>query len=102
MAFDITRWIPDRKVVAGGVAAVTAFFVMMGLNTWAGLDIGYETASAAVGGVFLLVSYLVPQSFNDWLRRADKFLLELVEDDEPDETEGGVATETAPTSGGNV
>lgn len=60
-----SKWIPDRKVWAGGIASVVAFFIGMAV----GLD--PDVLTPVVIGVYGLVAYLVPPSVLDWLNRVD-------------------------------
>ena len=70
----VSKWIPDRKAVAGGLAGVVAFFVMTAIP-----DLNPETITALVAGVMGLVFYLVPPSKADLIRRADDTLKALSE-----------------------
>ena len=65
------RWIPDRKVWAGGLVAMGAWLVVTAIEAASGnaLDPGVrETIAALVG---LGAQYLVPPSAQDILKRID-------------------------------
>ena len=66
----MSKWIPSRKYLAGGLAGIAAFFIA----TLTGMDAALATQIAA--GLWALVSYLVPPSvieiidrYNDHIKR---------------------------------
>lgn len=73
------KWIPDRKVLAGGLAAVLAWLVTVALAGW-GVSIPTEVVGGAVAGAYALIAYLVPPSVGDLLKRADDTLKALGKD----------------------
>ena len=79
---SLANWIPDRKIIAGGGAAVVSFLVVTAVNTWTDVTVDMETASGIVGGVFLIVGYFVPQSVTDIFNKADRLLKEFGDDEE--------------------
>lgn len=66
-----SKFFPDRKWLASGVAGVLTWALVQYL----GLDA--EVATAAVGGVMALVHYFVPASVNDVLKRVDSTIIQL-------------------------
>lgn len=66
-----TNWIPDRKVFAGGLGAVVAFFAVLGMRRWVGVEMDPETAMALVGLAGSAVAYWVPTSVRDRAARLD-------------------------------
>lgn len=73
----MTKWIPDRKVWAGGLAAVLAWLLAQALQQLAGVTLAPDTAAAIVAGAGGLVAYWVPPSLADLARRADDTLRRL-------------------------
>jgi hypothetical protein len=68
----VTKWIPDRKAVAGGLAGVVAFFVMTAIP-----DLDPEVVTGLVAGIMGVVFYITPPSKVDLIRRADDTLKAL-------------------------
>ena len=67
----MTKWIPDRKYLAGGIAGIVAW----ALSTWAGLD---AEVSMQVGtALAAVVAYFVPPSVNDIIKRVDDTIIGL-------------------------
>ena len=62
---SIAKWIPDRKVLAGGIAGVLAFFGSQA----AGFD--PETSTAIAGSILMLVEYFLPASVSDIINKID-------------------------------
>lgn len=73
------KWMPNRKVLAGGLASVVAFFVVLGLGA-VGVAVEMETAIALVAAVGPAVSYLIPAPIVEHLEAADEFLKGLDDD----------------------
>ena len=66
----MSKWIPSRKYLAGGLVGIVGFFVA----TATGMDAALATQIAA--GLWAMVSYLVPPSaieiidrYNDHIKR---------------------------------
>jgi hypothetical protein len=66
----MSKWIPSRKYLSGGLVGIVAFFVA----TATGMDAALATQIAA--GLWAMVSYLVPPSaieiidrYNDHVKR---------------------------------
>lgn len=70
----ITKWIPDRKAVTGGIAGIVSFFILTAVP-----DLNPETISGLIVGIMGVVFYLVPPSKADLIRRADETLKALGE-----------------------
>lgn len=75
---NAVKYLPDRKVLAGGLASVLAYLIVLALQE-SGVDIPYDIVAAAVGGAYALVSYLVPTPVRDVLRRGDDFVRQIGE-----------------------
>ena len=68
----MNRYIPDRKVLASGLSGVLAWGVSLLLP-----DLPVETVAGAIGAIMLLVSYFVPPSVNDIVKRVDVGIIKL-------------------------
>lgn len=75
------KWIPDRKIVAGGLAGVAAWLVVMGLGE-VGVPVSMEAATAIVGVAVTAFGYIVPDSVERVLEKADDILVEFGEEDD--------------------
>jgi hypothetical protein len=73
----MSKWIPDRKVWAGGLAAVTAWALCQALAMLAGIVVPPDVAMWVVVTAGGAISYLVPPSVADLTRRADETLRRL-------------------------
>ena len=71
------KWVPDRKVLAGGLASVFAWALVLLLQRYLGIALPAETAAAIVAGAGSVVAYWVPPSLADLARRADETLRRL-------------------------
>lgn len=69
----MNKWIPSRKVLAGGVAGVIAYLI----STATGMD--GEVAMQIATGFFALTSYLVPPSVAEIIARYDDKIRKLGE-----------------------
>lgn len=65
------KWIPDRKVLAGGIAGVLAFLVA----TLTGVPV--ETITPIVAGAMGLAAYFVPASVMDVVTKVDDTVIAL-------------------------
>lgn len=75
------KWIPDRKIVAGGLAGVAAWLVVMGLGE-VGVPVSMEAATAIVGAAVAAFGYIVPDSVERVLEKANDILVEFGEEDD--------------------
>lgn len=75
----MSKWIPDRKIWAGGLAAVAAWLLCQALQQFAGIVIPPDFAASIIVTAGGAISYLVPPSVADLLRRADDTLRHLGE-----------------------
>lgn len=80
----MSKWIPDRKILAGGVASVVAFLAVVAADQFLGFSLPMETAMMVVGGLGTLVAYMVPEKYETIFRKADAALSELGFDDTDD------------------
>lgn len=76
----MSKWIPDRKWFASGIAGVVTFLVITALSTWTSLDIGADLSSAISTGVTLLFHYLTKSSIGDVITKLDNIIKGLVDD----------------------
>lgn len=67
----MTKWIPDRKYLAGGISGVIAW----GLSSFAGLD--GELSLQIATAVAAVIAYFVPPSVNDIIKRVDDTIIGL-------------------------
>lgn len=81
----MSKWFPDRKILAGGLGMVVAWLSVQLLGTYTEVQLTMESATAIVGAVGMGLAYLVPPSVMDVIRRVDEFLDEF--DDEFEEEE---------------
>ena len=92
---NISSWVPDRKVVVGGLGSIAAWGLLKGLSVLTGIDIGaylqplvdalcsgllacpVSPDATAVLGLLLGwgASYLLPPSTQDVLRRVNAELV---------------------------
>lgn len=81
------KFLPDRKVLAGGVSGVIAFL----LSTYAGLD--PELSGLVSAAAWGLVSYFVPPSVKDIVMRVDNTIIGLAvkDPDSPATADGAKA-----------
>lgn len=70
------KWIPDRKVMAGGLTGLVAFLAAVVLNA-AGVPIDYDVLFPLVVAAGPLVSYLVPAAAIDVARHLNDEIVEL-------------------------
>ena len=68
---SIAKWIPDRKVLGGGIVGIASFFISTGL----GLDT--ETASQISAAVWLVANYFIPASVKDVVNKMDGTLKKM-------------------------
>lgn len=70
------KWIPDRKVLSGGLASLVAFIAAVAL-TAAGVPVDYEVLFPLVAAVGPAVSYFVPSAAVDVARHLNDEIIEL-------------------------
>jgi len=68
------RFVPDRKVWAGGIAGVVAWAVMLGLSM-AGVQVPPEAQPLIMTIVVTAMGYLVPPSQRDIVKRLNDQLV---------------------------
>lgn len=66
----MSRYVPDRKILAAGLAGLAAWALIL-LAGALGIELPPDAAAAIVGGVMTLAGYLVPPAMADILRRID-------------------------------
>lgn len=73
---SLGKWIPDRKVLAGGIVGVVSFFAAQALG------IPAEIAAQVAGGLWLLANYFIPASVSDVVNKIDSTLKKIGGDEE--------------------
>ena len=71
---NIAKWIPDRKVLGGGIVGVVSFFVA----TAFGMDA--EAAASIAGALWGAVSYFIPASVSDVVNKIDATMKKIGND----------------------
>jgi uncharacterized membrane protein YjjB (DUF3815 family) len=67
----MSKWIPNRKYLSGGLSGVAAYFVATLLDVPA--ELAMQIAAALAAGV----AYVVPDSVGDILKRVDQTIVDL-------------------------
>jgi hypothetical protein len=75
-----TSWVPDRKILAGGVAGVLAWGVSVALRHY-GIELDANAQSILVAAIGGLISYVTPPSQQDVLRRLNDGIVQVAMDD---------------------
>ncbi|MEP3113018.1 hypothetical protein [Nisaea sp.] len=70
------KWIPDRKVLSGGLASLAAFLIAAALNA-AGIPIEYADVAVAMPFIGGAVAYLIPAAAVDTARHLHDGIIEL-------------------------
>lgn len=73
-------WLPDRKVLAGGLAGVAAWLIAM-LAARYGFPMTPEQQTGLVGLIGWAVAYMVPPSERDIVKRLNDGLVKMAQDD---------------------
>lgn len=80
----MNRWIPDRKIMAAGLGATVAWLAIQAAEATLGITLTMEVATAIVGLVATGLGYLVPESAQRIIERADDLLTEYLGEDDED------------------
>lgn len=75
-----SSWIPDRKVLAGGLASVIAWAIILAAGR-AGLPVTPDLQPLLVTAVGMAFGYLVPPSKQDILKRLNDDLVRIAQND---------------------
>lgn len=67
-----SRYIPDRKVLAGGLGGLLTWLVLLALEHFFGIVISSDVAALIVAIVAPSISYAVPPSVQDIAKRLDR------------------------------
>ncbi|GGD29178.1 hypothetical protein [Aureimonas glaciei] len=67
----MSKWVPDRKVWAGGLTMVIAWLIVQALNVYAGADIPIEITAGLAFAIGKAVEYLVPQPAKELIAKID-------------------------------
>lgn len=82
------KWLPDRKVLAGGLSGVVAWGIMLGLSM-AGVPVPAETQALLVTVISTAMGYLVPPSQRDIVKRLNDQLVAVAAADPGIPVSGG-------------
>lgn len=77
----MNKFIPDRKVLAGGVVGVLTWLVVLILRQTTGLDLGPDAQSAISGVVGLIAAYVISPSQQDIVKRLTNYLVAVASAD---------------------
>lgn len=75
------KYFPDRKVWAGGIAAVLTWFICGAIETYAHVPMTPDMRTMISGLVATAISYVVPPSTRDIIKRLDDGLVAMAADD---------------------
>jgi hypothetical protein len=75
-----SSWVPDRKVLAGGIAGLLVWIVSIIAGRY-GFVIDASMQPMLILGVTTLMAYVVPPSVNDVLKRLDNELVKHAQED---------------------
>jgi len=74
------RWIPDRKVLAGGLAGLLAWLVAMVASRY-GFPLTPEQQTYVAGAIAWAVAYFVPPSKRDIVKHLNDDIVRMAQDD---------------------
>lgn len=69
-----SKWFPDRKIIAGGVFALVAFYLANASCSTINLCFSPEEQASIAGGIGVLAGYLIPASRADLVKRINDIL----------------------------
>ena len=72
----MSKWVPDRKVIAGGTVAVLSWALMLAAGAF-GVEVPLELQALLPTALGYLVSYVVPASVQDVIKRIDDALVQI-------------------------
>lgn len=72
--------LPDRKVLAGGISGLIAWALIFVAGRY-GVTVDVTLQPAIVGAVTVLMSYIVPPSQRDIIKRLNDQLVQMAADD---------------------
>jgi hypothetical protein len=75
------NFLPDRKIWSGGIAAVVAWAIVLIISHSLHVTVDADTQSALVLLVGGAISYLVPPSKQDIVKRLNDDLVKMAQDD---------------------
>lgn len=67
----MSKWIPDRKVWAGGVTMIVAWLIVQALNRYAGADIPLGADAVLAFAIGKAVEWFVPQPAKELIAKID-------------------------------
>lgn len=74
------KWIPDRKILNGGIVAVVGWFILTGLREFTSVDVDTEVQAFVTGVVTWAYMYVLPPRASDTLNRVTKPLFRTLEE----------------------
>lgn len=75
-----SSFIPDQKVLAGGIGGAAAWLIIMALEHFAGISISSDVAGLIVAAIVPLVGWVVPPSVADVAKRLDTDIRQVFEE----------------------
>ena len=70
------KWVPDRKIIAGGTTALVSWALLLAASA-SGVVVPLELQALLPTALGYVVSYLVPASVQDVIRRVDDALVQI-------------------------
>lgn len=79
----MSKWIPDRKVLSGGIAGIATWLILLTASAM-GYPLVEPGAEEGVAGVVgFVIAYIVPPSVRDVVKRIDARIRETLGLGEP-------------------
>lgn len=75
------NWIPDRKVVAGGLAGIITWAAMLAAGQFLGVHLDPSLQPAIATAVGTLIAYATPPSLRDKIKRLNDEVVAIAADD---------------------
>jgi len=75
------NFIPDRKVWAGGLAALLTWGINLAAQHFLGVSLPPDLLTMVVGGVTTGVAYLVPPTVRDIVKRLNDDIVQIAAND---------------------
>lgn len=66
-----SKYVPDRKVLAGGISGIVTWLGLMAIERFFGVVISSDVAGIIVAAVAPTIAYMVPPSVADVAKRLD-------------------------------
>ena len=65
------KYLPDQKVIAGGIGMVLGWLVAMAVQTFAGIEISPDIQTGIAGVFGLVIAYMAPQPVKEIVAKAN-------------------------------